>query len=390
MAQNKDNTSMEDLLWQCMGMEDPMLAMLDWLCSKLMEIEVSAQIGAQKHTQNKDRQSSRSGYRPRRLDTRAGTLYLLVPKVRKGGYIPFFVTERKRSEAALIQVVQEAYINGVSTRKIEKLAQALGIENMSRSQVSALNKGLNEQAEAFRNRPLEDMYPVLWVDAMYEKVRYGGRVISMAIQVVCGVNQEGRREVLAIEPMLEESLETYNALFEKLKDRGLNGPSLVISDAHKGLVRAIAESFPGCTWQRCKVHFMRNILAHVPKKDKQHFADQLKLIWMASKAKEARHLAKELSNTYGTQYPKAIEVLEDGLEDSLAYFSFPELDKRKVSSTNLMERLNREIRRRTKTIGIFPSPESYTRLLSMYLIEYTEDWSCGKAYLSKASLETLS
>jgi putative transposase len=142
-----------------------------------------------------------------------------VPKVRKGGYIPFFVTERKRSEAALIQVVQEAYINGVSTRKIEKLAQALGIENMSRSQVSALNKGLNEQAEAFRNRHLEDMYPVLWVDAMYEKVRYGGRVISMAIQVVCGVNQEGRREVLAIEPMLEESLETYNALFEKLKDQ---------------------------------------------------------------------------------------------------------------------------------------------------------------------------
>jgi putative transposase len=242
---------------------------------------------------NKDRQSSRSGYRPRRLDTRAGTLYLLVPKVRKGGYIPFFVTERKRSEAALIQVVQEAYINGVSTRKIEKLAQALGIENMSRSQVSALNKGLKRTGRSvFVTALWKTCIRCYGVDAMYEKVRYGGRVISMAIQVVCGVNQEGRREVLAIEPMLEESLETYNALFEKLKDRGLNGPSLVISDAHKGLVRA---SFPGCTWKRCKVHFMRNILAHVPKKDKQHFADQLKLIWMASKAKEARHLAKELS-----------------------------------------------------------------------------------------------
>ena len=389
MARPKDITSFESLLLQFIGMEDPMLSMLEWLCSQLMEAEVTQQLGAAKHEQNSERSSSRSGYRTRRLDTRAGTMYLFVPKVRKGGYIPLFVTERKRSEAALIQVVQEAYINGVSTRKIDKLAQSLGIEGMSRSQVSEINKGLNEQAEAFRNRPLNGQYSVLWVDAMYEKVRYDGRVISMAIQVVCGVNEEGHREVLAIEPMLEESAHTYHQLFDKLKDRGLSPPKLVISDAHKGLVKAIAQSFPGCSWQRCKVHFMRNILTHIPKREKSGFADRLKLIWMAQSQEEARRIAKNLIDQYHSRFPKAIETLEEGLDDSLSFYAFPALDRRKVSSTNLMERLNREIRRRTKSIGIFPNPEAYTRLLSLHLLEYTEDWSCTNAYLSKASIETL-
>lgn len=390
MAHNKDNTSFEALLWEFLGMEDPMLAMLEWLCNQIMEAEVSNLIGASKHEKNPDRQTSRSGYRPRRWDTKAGTLYLLVPKVRKGGYVPVFITERKRSDVALMQVVQEAYINGVSTRKIEKLARSLGIECMSRSQVSEINKGLNEQADAFRNRPLTSAYPVLWVDALYEKVRVDGRIVSMAIQVVCGVNEEGKREVIAIEPMLEESYETYELLFSKLKERGLQTPELVISDAHKGLVKAILESFPGCSWQRCKVHFMRNVLAHVPKKDKETFANQLKLIWMAGNAEEARKIAKELVEQYEARFPDAIKTLEGGLEDSLVFHAFPGLDPRKISSTNLIERLNREIRRRTKVIGIFPNPESYVRLISMYLIEYTEDWATGNAYLSKASLDALS
>ena len=228
MAQNKDTTNFNGLLFQFMGTEDPMLSMLEWLCSQMMEAEVSSIIGADKHEQNPERTSSRCGFRPRRLDTRVGTMYLLVPKVRKGGYIPFFVTERKRSEAALIQVVQEAFVNGVSTRKMEKLAKSLGIEGISRSQVSEMTKGLNEQSEAFRNRPLTSgRYPVLWVDALYEKVRYGGRVVSMAIPLVCGVNEEGKREVLAIEPMLEESRESYKQLFEKLKERGLDRKSVV-------------------------------------------------------------------------------------------------------------------------------------------------------------------
>ena len=274
MAQSKNTTNFEGLLFQFMDSPDPMLSMLEWLCSRMMEVEVSSKIGADKHEQSQERTSYRCGFRARRLDTRLGTMYLMIPKVRNGGYIPFFVTERKRSEAALIQVIQEAYVQGVSTRKIEKLAKSLGIEGISRSQVSEMTQGLNEQAEEFRNRPLtSNAYPVLWVDALYEKVRYAGRVVSMAILLVCGVSEEGKREVLAIEPMLEESRESYKQLFEKLKERGLTKPSLIVSDSHKGLVAAIGECFPGSSWQRCKVHFMRNIMVHVPHKEKERFAN---------------------------------------------------------------------------------------------------------------------
>lgn len=387
MAQSKDSTTIMKILWECLGAEDPMLHMLEWLCDQLMEAEVSSQVGAEKHEQSGERKTYRSGYRPRRLDTRMGTIYLMVPKVRNGGYIPFFVTERKRSEAALIQVIQETYVLGVSTRKIEKLAQKLGIENISRGQVSEMAKGLNEQAEAFRNRSLEgEMYPVIWVDALYEKVRYGGHVITMAILLVCGVRADGCREVLAIEPMLEESTESYGELFKKLKERGLRGVRLVVSDAHKGLTKAIERAFPGAGWQRCKVHFMRNILVHIPKRDKETFAGLLKLIWQAPNKEAAKKQAEQLAARYGEKYPKAIDILEEGLEDSLIFFDFPSLDSRKISSNNMIERLNKEIRRRTKVIGIFPNPESYVRLISIYLMEYSEDWSVASSYLSQASI----
>ncbi len=222
MAKKNDTTTLTELLLRCMREADPMLSMLEWLRAQLMEAEVSNKLGAEKNEHRDDRISSRSGYRPRRYDTRMGTMYLLIPKVRNGGYIPFFVTERKRSETALTQVVQEAFMQGVSTRKMDKLAKSLGIENLSRSQVSEMSKGLNEQVQSFRERSLTDeAYPVLWVDALYEKVRYGGHVVSMAIQIVCGVNAQGRREVLAVEPMLEESKDTYRQLFEGLKERGL-------------------------------------------------------------------------------------------------------------------------------------------------------------------------
>lgn len=387
MAQSKDSTNLTKILWECLGTKDPMLHMLEWLCDQLMEAEVSAQVGADKYEQSGDRKTYRSGYRPRRLDTRMGTIYLMVPKVRNGGYIPFFVTERKRSEAALIQVIQETYVLGVSTRKIEKLAKKLGIEHLSRSQVSDMTKGLNEQAEAFRNRSLKgSRYPVLWVDALYEKVRYGGHVINMAILVVCGVRDDGYREVLAIEPMLEESAESYRELFEKLKNRGLNGVRLVVSDAHRGLIDAIERGFPGAGWQRCKVHFMRNILAHIPKREKKTFGGLLKLIWQAPNKQVAEKQAEQLAERYGGQYPKAIEILEEGLEDSLIFFNFPSLDSRKISSNNMIERLNKEIRRRSKVIGIFPNPESYIRLVTIYLMEYSEDWSSSNSYMSPTSI----
>jgi len=389
MAQGKNTTDFGGLLFQFMGAQDPMLSMLEWLCSQMMEAEVSSKLGAEKHEQSEERTSHRCGFRPRRLDTRLGTMYLLVPKVRNGGYIPFFVTERRRSEAALVQVVQEAFVQGVSTRKMEKLAKSLGIEGISHSQVSEMTKGLNDQAEEFRNRPLASNYPVLWVDALYEKVRYAGRVVSMAILLVCGVNDEGKREVLAIEPMLEESRESYKLLFEKLKERGLSKPTLIVSDAHKGLVAAIGESFPGASWQRCKVHFMRNILVHVPHREKERFASLLKGIWLTSDLETARQRSQELAELYRTKCPKAIETLEAGLEDALTFLSFPSLDSRKVSSNNMLERLNKEIRRRTRVIGIFPNPESYLRLVTVYLMEYSEDWSVTRSYLSEESLKSL-
>ncbi len=321
-----------------------MLSMLKWLCKQLMEAEVEAKINASKSERTPERTGYRSGYRVRRFDTRMGTMYLFVPKLRNGGYIPFFIKEKKRSEVALMNVIQEAYINGVSPRKIEKLAQGLGIESISRGQVSQITKELNEQVTLFRNRPLHKTYPVLWVDALYEKIRNGHRVQNMAVLVVTGVDETGHRDILAIEPMHEESEATYRELFDKLKRRGLENTWLVVSDAHKGLVKAIRESFIGCSWQRCKVHFMRNILAHLPAKGKSFFAEKLKQIWLQPDYESAKAYAYTLMDAYENQYPAAIETLESGLEDSLQYYSFGRMDARKISSTNMLERLNREIR----------------------------------------------
>jgi len=391
MAQEKYNTDFSKLMMQCMTAPDPMLAMMEWLCDQMMEAEVSNAVGAGECAHDENRSGYRSGYRPRRFDTRMGTIYLMVPKIRNGGYVPLFVTERKRSEASLIQVVQEAFIQGVSTRKMEKLAQSLGIESLSRSQVSEMSKGLNDQVEFFRNRSLEtSRYPVLWVDALYEKVRMDGRVVSAAILVVCGVDEAGKREVLAVEPMLEESCESYTQLFKSLQNRGLKSPLLVVSDAHKGLVKAIEENFPGASWQRCKVHFMRNILAHIPQKEKERFAAKLKEIWLAHDISAARRRAAEIVAEYGKRFPKAIAILEEGIEDSLSFYTFPKLDSRKIASTNMLERLNKEIRRRTRVVGIFPNPDSYLRLVVSYLIEYAEDWSVSKAYIAEDTIaETL-
>ena len=384
MAHKKNNTNLTELLLQCMTQRDSMLSILEWLCTRLMEAEVDQQLGAEKSQRTDGRSGYRSGYRPRRLDTRMGTMYLMLPKVRQGGYIPFFVTERKRSEAALIQVVQEA----VSTRKMEKLAQSLGIENLSRSQVSEMTKGLNEQVNEFRNRPLSNtVYPVLWVDALYEKVRVDGRIVSMAVLIVCGVDENGHRDIIAVEPMAEESRSSYGVLFQDLRDRGLATPKLIISDAHSGLVSAIQESFPGASWQRCKVYFMRNILAYVPQKEKKSFAAVLKEIWLVPTAELARKRAYNVMDAYAKRFPKAVQCLENGLEDSLTFYAFPKLDARKISSSNMIERLNREIRRRTSVVGIFPNEASYVRLVTTYLMEYAEDWSVSTAYLSQESIE---
>ena len=382
MAYQNSTVSFEKMLLKFIADEDPMQSMLKWLCERLMETEVENKLCAEKSERNNERQGYRSGYRIRRFDTRMGTIYLMVPKIRNGGYIPFFVETKKRSEAALINVIQEAYINGVSTRKIDKLTKTLGIESISRSQVSAITKDLNQQVDAFRTRKLEATYPVLWVDALYERIRDNQRVQNMAVFVVTGINIEGKRDILAIEPMYEESAASYTKIFEQLKERGLENVWLVVSDGHKGLVKAARESFIGCSWQRCKVHFMRNILANVSIKSKKYFAEKLKQIWLQPDYESAKKYATAFMNDYELKYPQAITILEDGLEDSLQFFNFPEIDSRKISSTNLLERLNKEIRRRTRVIGIFPSMDAYVRLVTSYLIEYSEDWSSGRSYIN--------
>jgi len=389
MTYHKDTANLEKMLLNFLDEPDPMLSMLQWLCHKLMDIEVENMLGARKGEHSPERSGYRSGTRERRFDTRMGTLHLSVPKVRKGGYIPFFVVKRKRSEQALIQVIQEAFVNGVSTRKIERLAKSLGIESISASQVSLINKELNEQVEEFRSRPLKDTYLVIWIDSLYEKIRDNNRVCNMAVHVVCGVNLDGQREILAVEPMYEESEASYTVLFDSLKKRGLQKVLLAVSDAHKGLVSALQKSFVGCSWQRCKVHFMRNILAHIPARDKESFAARLKQIWLQPDYKSAKRYAELIIEEYGSKYPKAIEVLEDGLEDSLQYYEFPEIDSRKISSTNVLERLNKEIRRRSRVVGIFPSMDSYIRLVSCYLIEYAEDWGTTRSYIKADILQQI-
>jgi transposase-like protein len=386
MTKTKDSTFFENKLLEFIAEPDPLFSMMQWITEQLMEIEVSKKANAQKGIHSSERKTYRCGTRLRRFDTRLGTMYLLIPKLREGGYIPFFVTEKRRSEQALIEVVQEAWINGISTRKIDRLAKSLGIENISASQVSEISKGLDDMVAEFRTRPLEEEYPVLWIDALYEKIRDQDRCQNKAIMVVKGINLQGMPQILAVEPFNEESEENYISLFASLKDRGLNKVWLCVSDAHRGLQNAIRKEFLGASWQRCKVHFMRNILAKVTHKNKEVFASRLKQIWLQPDRETAIAYCREVIEQYADVVPEAISILEDGLEDSLQFYSFPEIDARKIASTNTLERLNKEIRRRSRVIGVFPSVSSYIRLICSYLIEYEEDWQTGRSYVKAESL----
>jgi putative transposase len=387
MAKRDLSTVFRSLLLQFVGEADPLLAMLEWITQQLMQVEAESRVGAEKGKHSTDRKTHFSGYRWRRFDTRLGTTYLCVPKLRNGGYVPFFVMERKRSEQALIQVIQEAFINGVSTRKVERLAKALGIEGMSASQVSEITRGLDEQVETFRTRTLEEEYPVLWVDALYEKIRINSRVISAAVLVVTGINRSGTREILAVEPMENESEATYTLLFQGLKARGLKKAWLVVSDAHLGIQVAVKKNFLGSSWQRCRIHFMRNILATVGQREKARVAGKLKQIWQQPDRGSAIRMARLFIAEFRQSHPVTVETLRQGLEDSLQFYAFEELDGRKISSTNMQERLHEEVRRRSRVVGIFPSSESYVRLVTAFLIEYSEEWAVGRSYIRSELIE---
>jgi transposase-like protein len=361
--------------------EDPLRAMAEMIADFVMEAEVTAKVGAEPHERSAERTTHRNGFRDRRWDTRLGTLNLKVPKLREGGYVPSFIEHRRRSEQALISVIQEAVVQGVSTRKIETVLEDLGIAGVSAGQVSQLCASLDDKVRQFREQPLgESRY--VWVDALYEKVRLDNRVESMAVVIATGVNPQGRRAVLGFDVIPAESEEGWTAFFKSLKDRGLSGVALVISDAHAGLKAAVRKVLKA-EWQRCKVHFYRNVLVHVPKRSQAEVSEAMKAVFVQRDEKSAKAKAADLVRQFQNRFAKAMEVFEAGIDDVLSYLHYPQPHRIRISSTNPLERLNLEIRRRTRVIGIFPHSAACVRLIGMLLVEKHEDWLTDeKAYLT--------
>lgn len=361
--------------------EDPLRAMAEVMMDYLMEAEVTAKIGAEACERTADRTTYRNGFRDRRWDTRLGTLQLQVPKVREGGYVPSFVENRQRSEQAIISVIQEAVVKGVSTRKIEAVLEQLGIAGVSAGQVSQLCAALDEKVSKFREGPLGEIR-YLWVDALYEKVRVDDRVESMAVVTAIGVNLEGCRQVLGVDLIPAESEEGWSQFFKSLKERGLHGVKLVISDAHAGLKAAVSKVMKA-EWQRCKVHFYRNVLAHVPKRSQPEVSEAMKAVFVQRDEKSAKTKAADVVRQFQTRFAKAMDIFESGIDDALSYLHYPLAHRTRISSNNPLERLNREIRRRTRVVGIFPHGGSCLRLIGMVLVEQNEEWlTADKAYLT--------
>jgi putative transposase len=361
---------------------------LTWVCQQLMEAEVSELVGATRGERApEERLTHRNGYRPRPWQTRAGELELAIPKLRRGSYFPSFLEPRRRSEQALVSVVQEAYVAGVSTRKVDQVVESLGLR-VSKSEVSRICQGLDEQVEAFRNRPLEGRYPYLWLDAKVEKVRDSGRVVRKCLVLAYGVHESGYREVIALDVGECETEAFWRSFLRSLVERGLSGVELVVSDAHAGLKNAIAQVL-GCPWQRCSVHFLREALGHVRKDQQGMVAALLRAIFNADSGEAAHELVGEALERLRKPLPKLAALLEEAEEDLLAFYGFPADHWAKLRSTNPLERVNREIGRRTDVVGIFPNDRSLIRLAASVVIEQNDEWLVGRRYLSNHSLEAV-
>jgi putative transposase len=355
---------------------------------ELMEAEVSDLVGAQLGERRpEDRATHRNGYRARRWDTRAGEIELQIPKLRRGSYFPGFLQPRKRSEQALVAVVQQAYVCGVSTRRVDQLVESLGLR-ISKSEVSRIAGLLDEQVQAFRERPLEGRYPYLFVDAKVEKVRDGGRVVRKCVVVAHGVHETGRREIIGLDVGEAETEAFWREFLRSLVARGLVGVRLAISDAHPGLKAALGQVL-GAPWQRCTVHFLRDCLGHARKDQHGLLAAVIRPIFQADSGKEARRRLGEAVAQLGDRLPKIAALLQEAEDDVLAFYTCPTEHWRKLRSTNPLERFNREIGRRTDVVGIFPDDPSLIRLVSMLAIEANDEWLVGRSYLSRQSIEPL-
>jgi putative transposase len=369
--------------------EDPLREIVRWTIQELMEAEVSAQIGAGRYERSGERVTQRNGYRVRPWDTRVGTLELQIPKLRQGSYFPSWLEPRRRAEQALVAVIAEAYVQGVSTRKVEAVVQALGISGISKSEVSRLAASLDEQVDAFRTRRLDAAYPYVWVDARYEHVREGGRVVSMAVVVAYGVRADGVREVLGLDVGLSEDRVFWRTFFQGLVARGLHGVQLVISDAHPGLKQAIAEVFVGAAWQRCRVHFMRNLLARVPKTAQAMVAAAVRTIFQQADRTAAQRQLRDVCQSLQARFPHAVALLEEAEEEVFTFYDFPAEHWRQIYSTNPLERLNKELKRRSAVVGIFPNRAAVIRLLGALLMEQNDEWLVGRHYFRETSMHKL-
>jgi putative transposase len=354
---------------------------------EVMEVEVEKLTGAGLGERSPERTTHRNGYRERRFDTRAGSLLLPIPKLREGSYFPAFLEPRRRSEEALLAVVSEAYVKGVSVRKVDDLVRTLGIEGLSKSEVSRICARLDAQVEAFRCRPLLGRYPYLFLDARYEKVRDAeSRVVTMALVVAYAVAETGEREVLGLDVFRSEDYACWKAFLASLADRGLAGVKLVISDSHRGLKRAIEEVFLGASWQRCRVHFLRNLLGYVPKEAQGMVLAATRLIFEQADQEAARAELRALAERLQGKLPRAAQCLLEAEEEILAHMAFPREHWRKLGSTNPLERLNEEIARRTRVVGIFPNEKSLLRLVGALLLEQNDEWAVARRYMSQKSL----
>jgi putative transposase len=356
---------------------DVLQAMIKTFAQAMMSAEADAMCGAGYGQRSDERVNSRNGYRAREWDTRAGTIDLAIPKLRQGSYFPdWLLTHRRRAEQALVSVVATSYLLGVSTRRVEKLVEQLGIRQLSKSQVSEMAAHLDAQVEAFRNRPLDSgHYPFVWMDALTMKVREHGRTVNVHALIAVGVNADGQREVLGLDGA------SWLAFLRSLTARGLSGVRLVISDAHAGLVQAIGAALPRASWQRCRTHYLRNLLTKVPKSAQPWIATLVRTIFDQPDADAVHAQFQRVLATIEARFPAAAEHLDAARDDLLAFTGFPREIWRQIWSNNPQERLNKEIRRRTDVVGIFPNRAAIIRLVGAVLAEQTDEWTEGRRYI---------
>ena len=369
--------------------KDLLREMVQGMVETLMSAEVDAVCGAPYRTPSAERVNQRNGYRERRWDTRVGTIDLAIPRVRKGSYFPeWLLQRRRRSERALVQVVTECYVRGVSTRRVDGLVRTLGLQGMSKSQVSELAKELDGVVEGFRNRPLNDgPYTFVWLDALTQRCREDGHVVNVVTVIATGVNGDGQREILGVDVFTSENGAGWSSFLRDLVGRGLSGVKLVISDAHSGLKAAIAEQLPGSAWQRCRAHFMSNLLNKVPKRAQDVVATMVRSMFAQPTDKEVWAQHKRVVDQLQDRFPKAARMLSEAGEEILAFSVFPKPTWRQIWSNNPQERLNREVRRRSDVVGIFPNREAIIRLVGAVLAEQNDEWMISRRYMSLAVIQ---